>query len=209
MAGTSQSAAPSAASERLENTLGALAVAISDRLLGGLRRGYELAPSDAAALVVLARIPQPIEAVRRQVGLSHSATVRLVDRLEAAGLAARVPGRDARTVNVRLTATGTREVRRLLEERERIMSDVLADLSTDERLVLATVVERLLEQLATDWRVAMHICRLCDIPGCEADGPCPVAVGAETRTPLAAETVQRGRRGWRQKGDDDQPVART
>jgi DNA-binding MarR family transcriptional regulator len=180
----------------LENTLGALAVAISDRLLAELRHGYDLAPSDAAGLVVLARIPQPIEAVRRQVGLSHSATVRLVDRLEAAGLAARVPGRDGRTVNVRLTATGTQEARRLLEERQRIMSDVLAHLSVDERLTLAAVVERLLEQLAVDWRVAMHICRLCDLPGCESDWPCPVAVGAEERTKIPDEAlhIRRSRR---------------
>src|SRR5690242_8592014 len=80
------------ASTRLPNTLGALAVAISDRLLAGLRDRSELGPSDAAALVILSRVPQRIEDVSRQLGVSHSATVRLVDRLEAAGLAARAPG---------------------------------------------------------------------------------------------------------------------
>jgi DNA-binding MarR family transcriptional regulator len=182
------------ASDRLENTLAALVVAINDKLLEGLANSSDLGPSDTAALVVLSRVPQRIEAVSRQLGLSHSATVRLVDRLDAAGLARRRPGRDARSVSVALTARGVRSARRLLAEREHILSVALADLTVTERAALAGVVERLLVRLARDWTTAMQICRLCDIPGCEADGACPVALGAEERTHVSAEEL-RQRRG--------------
>jgi DNA-binding MarR family transcriptional regulator len=166
-------------SQRLPNTFAALSVAINDRLIGGLVDRFDLTPSDASALIILARVPQRIEDVSRQLGLTHSATVRVIDRLESGGLATRAPGRDKRSLSVRLTGAGKRLARSILLERERIVANILAELSASERKLLAGIVERLLEQLAVDWPTTMQICRLCNLPHCESDAPCPAAVGLE------------------------------
>ena len=95
-----------------------------------------LGPSDAAALVVLARPKRSvanlrIEALRHDLGLSHSAAVRLVDRLQAAGLASRESGSDGRSIAVRLTAAGRREAEGVLAERRGVVEEVLAPLAAD------------------------------------------------------------------------------
>ena len=192
MARSTRSGALIDGSGRLANTFAALAVTINDRLLVGLAERYELGPSDTAALVVLGRVPQRIEDVRQQLGLSHSAAVRLVDRLEASGLAVRGRGGDARSVRVRLTAAGRRRAHDVLTERERIVADMLAGLSPSERRSLAEVVERLLEQLATDWQTTMLTCRLCNIPLCEAHAPCPAALGAQENDPRPIASAPSG-----------------
>jgi DNA-binding MarR family transcriptional regulator len=165
--------------ERLANTFAALAVTISDRVQLRIFERFELGPSAAAALVILGRRPQYIESLSRQVALSHSATVRLVDRLEDAGLARRGPGSDARRVGLRLTAAGRRRADAILAERAQVVSELLESLGAADRRALAEVVELLLEELAEDWTEGMHMCRLCDIPFCEQKAPCPVALGAE------------------------------
>jgi MarR family transcriptional regulator, negative regulator of the multidrug operon emrRAB len=182
-------------SDRLENTLAALAFAINDGVIARLADRYGLGSSDAAALVVLSRIPQRIDDVSQQLRISHSAAVRLVDRLVASGFATRAPGRDARSVSVRLTPAGKRRARAVLAQRQRVVGGMLAGLSTSERSVLARTVERLLENLAVDWRTTMEICRLCDLPACEEHAPCPAAQGAErtraeARGPLPRRKVQ-------------------
>jgi MarR family transcriptional regulator, negative regulator of the multidrug operon emrRAB len=194
MSASTQSRTTGVAGGRLANTFGALALAITDDVMGQLSRRYFLGPSDAAALVVLSRAPQRIEDVSQQLRLSHSATVRLVDRLEAGGLAARSPGRDARSVNVRLTPAGKRRARAVLAERDRLVDDILTDLSSAERELLAGVFERLLEQLGVDWETTMQVCRLCDIPACEAKAPCPIALGAERNSGKTAAEASLSRR---------------
>ena len=67
-----------------------------------------LGPSAPAALSALDGYlgGEPIDALRETLGLTHSGAVRLVDRLEAAGLAERRPGPDGRSVAVALTPVG-------------------------------------------------------------------------------------------------------
>jgi MarR family transcriptional regulator, negative regulator of the multidrug operon emrRAB len=164
--------------ERLSNTFGALVTEVAARLHDGLVERSGLGLSDVAAVVLLSRAPRRIEDLSRILHLSHSAAVRLVDRLEDATLADRTPGEDRRSVTVRLTPSGRRRVDSLLAVREQVMSAVLSPLRSTERSELATVVERLLEELSEDWDAARHICRLCDIGTCEAHATCPTGVGA-------------------------------
>src|SRR5918999_5994664 len=69
------------------NLLGAVSLAVSDRVRAACERGASQGGSAPAALVSLAGYldGSPIDAVRGPLGLTHSATVRLVDRLVAAG----------------------------------------------------------------------------------------------------------------------------
>jgi len=182
-----------AASERLENTFAALVVAISDDIVRELSHRWQLGPSDAAALVVLSRVPQRIEGVSRQLGISHSATVRLVDRLVDSGFAVRGQGRDRRSVSVRLTPAGKRRARGVLAERERVVQESLGALSEPDRALLARVVDALLEAKGIDWRTTMQICRFCDIPACEHRAPCPATIRPQRDSPLP-QTALRGRR---------------
>ena len=78
------------------NLLGALGLAVADRLAGD---------STAEALVALngRRAGSTIEALSRVTGLTHSGTVRLIDRLAGGGLVERRRGADQRSVAVYLT----------------------------------------------------------------------------------------------------------
>ncbi|MGH2804762.1 MAG: hypothetical protein ACRDL4_17210, partial [Thermoleophilaceae bacterium] len=95
-------------SARHANLLGAVALAVGDRLRAAAESGSGEGGSAPAALVSLAGYLDggPIDSLRDPLGLTHSATVRVVDRLVAGGLARRRPGSDRRTVSVALTAAG-------------------------------------------------------------------------------------------------------
>ena len=76
-----------------DNVVGALAFALADRIGDATRppRGCRGVP--AAALVALHEWAsgKPLQALAHGLRLSHSRTVRVIDRLEAEGLAARRP----------------------------------------------------------------------------------------------------------------------
>jgi DNA-binding MarR family transcriptional regulator len=155
------------------NVMGALAVAIADRLRG---------ESDAAALItLLERGGLSIEWLRRIVGLSHSAAVRLVDRLAGDGLVHRHPGADRRSVSIRLTAHGRRAAQRLRREREEALVNLLAALAPEERRALLALAEKVLAGAVSGRWEARLICRLCDHGACAAAGGCPVDRAATER----------------------------
>src|SRR5258708_12992442 len=80
--------------------LGALALALADRIATRAEAASSLHDSAASALVVIANHPgEHIDAIRRTLGLTHSRAVRLIDGLEAAGLVERPrTDRDARPI---------------------------------------------------------------------------------------------------------------
>jgi MarR family transcriptional regulator, negative regulator of the multidrug operon emrRAB len=163
------------------NVTGALAVAIADRLSGD---------SDAAALItLLERGGLTIEWLRRIVGLSHSATVRLVDRLCDQGLVRRWAGADRRSVSIRLTPNGRRAAERLRQGREDALVNLLAPLEREERAALRALADKVLAGAvagaargaeAGRWEARL-ICRLCDHGACAAAGGCPVDRAATER----------------------------
>jgi MarR family transcriptional regulator, negative regulator of the multidrug operon emrRAB len=155
------------------NVTGALAVAITDRLRG---------ESDAAALItLLERGGLSIEWLRRIVGLSHSATVRLVDRLTAQELVARRAGADRRSVSIALTARGRRTAARLRREREASLVSLLDPLDEQERRTLLALADKVLGAAVSGRWEARLICRLCDHGACAAAGGCPVDRAATAR----------------------------
>jgi MarR family transcriptional regulator, negative regulator of the multidrug operon emrRAB len=148
------------------NVTGALALAVADRLRGD---------SDAAALItLLERGGLTIEWLRRIVGLSHSAAVRLVDRLAGDGLVLRRAGPDGRSVSIRLTPRGRRAAERLRREREDALVSLLAPLEHEERVALLALTEKVLARAVSGRWEARLICRLCDHGACAAAGYCPV-----------------------------------
>jgi MarR family transcriptional repressor of emrRAB len=158
------------------NLLGALGLALADRLAAAA----ELAggASAAAALVSLhqARSGASIDGLARVVGLSHSGTVRLVDRLVRDGLVERRRGADQRSAALFLTPAGRRLAGRVLTRRDAEMHSLLVLLTDGEQQAIARVAARILRQLGHAPGAESQLCRLCDLDACgRSRGACPVA----------------------------------
>jgi DNA-binding MarR family transcriptional regulator len=160
--------------DRTANLLGALALALADRMTAGFADADAAGPSRAAALLTLASFPGPsIEGLRCTLGLTHSATVRLVDGLAADGHVERKPAADRRAVSLRLTAAGKRAAAGLAAARRHPLASALGTLRPAERRALEPLVERLLAALTDGRERADRICRLCEIACCPQER-CPV-----------------------------------
>jgi MarR family transcriptional regulator, negative regulator of the multidrug operon emrRAB len=158
-------------SSRSANLLGALGIVIADALAeaGG--------DSEAAALVALGgpSAGASIDALSAVVGLSHSGTVRLVDRLEADGLVERRRGADQRSAALLLTPSGRRAARQTLRRRDAEMEFVLSLLTDDQQRAVIEAAERVLGELGARPDAEQRICRLCDVDACgRSRGECPV-----------------------------------
>jgi MarR family transcriptional repressor of emrRAB len=160
---------------RLENLVGALGLALSDTIANSFEGACELSDSAPAALILIRFNPDTrIEALARYLELSHSGTVRLVDRLVREGWVARESCEDLRAVVLVLTKAGEKMVDKLMEGRSHGISHAMAGFSAAERKILEKLVSRMLVNLIPDKAAADHTCRLCDSDVCEKDG-CPLA----------------------------------
>jgi MarR family transcriptional repressor of emrRAB len=171
------------------NLLGAVSLAVTDRIRVAAERGAEHGGSAPAALISLAGYldGSPIDAVRSPLALTHSATVRLVDRLVAAGLAQRREGPDRRSVAVELTPAGHTAAAEAVKARAGALEEALAGLDPDERAELARLHAKVLGTLTEGRASAGHICRLCDSHACgHEEGRCPVTQAADAAEERAA-----------------------
>lgn len=159
------------------NVVGAVALALADRVQAAVTQAGGLGTSGAAALTALngPAAGASIDVLRRIVGLTHSGAVRLVDRLAAADLVERRVGADQRSVALWLTPSGRRAARRVLAQREAAVESALAPLTAPERAALVRAAEKVLAGLAPEPWAEKRICRLCDTEACgRPRGQCPV-----------------------------------
>jgi DNA-binding MarR family transcriptional regulator len=153
------------------NVLAAWAVVVHDRLADGMRE-LGLESRELAALTLVAEHAGcSLDWLRERVGLTQSGTVRLVDRLAARGLLRREAPL-GRAVPLRLTAAGTRVLRRWAAARDAITGDLLEGLSERDRRLLVTALARTLEGRPRVRAQADATCRTCTCPACGTD--CPV-----------------------------------
>ncbi|MEJ1159629.1 MarR family transcriptional regulator [Prosthecomicrobium sp. N25] len=163
------------------NRLAALATALDDTMFAA---ADGLSESAVAALMVVRRSePIAIQDIARAVGLTHSATVRLVDRLEKDWLVRRL-SRRGREVAVETTARGKRRARDLQERRLARAESLLADLPEPDRSALDGLLDHLLGAAAVSPAEPGRICRFCDQGACRGHADCPVAA-AEAGTPAS------------------------
>jgi DNA-binding MarR family transcriptional regulator len=166
------------------NLLGALALAVSDRTAEAAGGAAGQSPSAAAALSALYHFldDPPVDRLRQVLGLTASGTVRLIDRLQESGFVTRGPGRDGRSVSVRLTPAGRRAAKRVSAARGAVLADALAALDPSERDALDRLLSRVLVGLIRGPGATRWMCRLCDTAACGRDaGLCPVANAARER----------------------------
>jgi DNA-binding MarR family transcriptional regulator len=166
------------------NLLGALALALSDRLEGAVTEAAGLAESDAIALSALHQfLDSPrVDLLAQVLGLSSSGTVRLVDRLETAGFARRTTGADGRVSSVELTAAGRRRAVAVTGARRALMEEALGALTPAERRRFGELAGRILAGLIRPPGATRWTCRLCNLVDCGRPlGRCPVYEAAKAR----------------------------
>ena len=173
----------------LVNVLGALALALADAIREATEAAAGMTGAAPAALVALHQFlgGRTTEDLAQATGLTHSGAVRLVDRLAAAGLVERRPGRDGRSLSIVLTAAGRAVSNAVTGARADAVEATLAGLGGDERRTLVPLVDALVTTV-TDQRLrrrqqgdepAGWLCRLCDADACGRPvGECPAANAA-------------------------------
>lgn len=163
---------------RLANLLGAAALAISGAVEDSMRESARRGQVANAALVILLQWPpRSIGNLSKVLRRSHSATVRLVEELEAEGLVSKQPGADRRSIVVNLTNTGRREATGVLATRGSVLGDIVAELTPADQLGLSRVLEKMLVALTADRETCDHICRFCQLAACPQDR-CPAELTA-------------------------------
>lgn len=155
----------------LANRLGALSTALSDMI--SQSGPDELPPSgpDMAALNTVALWPGTrIDELATIIGLSHSGTVRLVDRLAGKGLIERRPHPiDQRATALHPTERGVAVADGFQQHRLARLTDLVQTLPPRQQDRLADTIEDLLRLLACDVTAANRICRYCDERICSPD----------------------------------------
>ena len=169
------------------NALGALSLVVADRMNAAVEAIAALGPSAPAALAALHEFLDggSVTQLSSVLGLTHSGTVRLVDRLGVEGLVERVGARDGRAVSVVLTRSGRRMALRIRQAREKTLTSALSALTSDEVNNLAAALDTMLTTVtlprAGERSAHSHdrpqpwLCRLCDFAACgRSEGNCPV-----------------------------------
>jgi MarR family transcriptional repressor of emrRAB len=172
------------------NLLGALSLAVTGEMLTRGTVTDRLGPSGAPALLALSSWLDggSIEQLRAILDLTHSGTVRLVDRLAAEGLVERRAGPDARTIALGVTPAGAALAAEMRAERAGAIEAVLAPLDPGERADFERLLAAVLEGVASSSGAPPgRICRMCDAVACgHYEGRCPVTEGAHGARPRPA-----------------------
>jgi DNA-binding MarR family transcriptional regulator len=172
------------------NVLGAFGLALADRLAAAAEPAGAATAAEAVVALSGTAGGGSIDALAGIVGLSHSGTVRLVDRLARDGLVERRRAADQRSAALVLTPAGRRLARRVQTRRDAEMHSVMALLTTGEQEALMRVAKVALRELGAAAESDRRLCRLCDLEACaRGRGRCPVMVG-QTRGPRRRRTVR-------------------
>jgi len=159
--------------DRRENLLGALVLTVGDRIREETEGVLGHSGGAAAALAAIAQQPGgTVEDLRRAIGRSHPAAVRIVDRLVELGLVVRRPSGRGPAVALTATAEGRERARRVLAARRRVIGETMPDLAPEEAATLTAILERALQK-AAELPHGVTVCRLCDKGRCRRDD-CPV-----------------------------------
>jgi MarR family transcriptional repressor of emrRAB len=173
--------------DRLVNLLGAMALGLTDAAVGDVASNAAVDSTSAAALIAMLDLARAssVQSLSQLIGISHSGTVRLVNRLADAGLVERRPGPDGRTITLALTRRGHTAARRIRDARHAALADMLSGLTDRQREQLTEICDVIVGNI-TSARLAARfagrdpsggaLCRMCDPIACgRPDGRCPAA----------------------------------
>jgi DNA-binding MarR family transcriptional regulator len=162
-------------SARTANLLAATARLIDDAVQASLLRELPFGASAPAALVSIAHQPDlSIEDLRQILAITHSGTVRLVDRLEGDGLITRIKT-GQRAVKLRLTPRGRRTLRKIENARLAAVATIAASLPGAAQAQLEELLSQMLAAQTHSLDDLHRLCRLCSFDACQANHrTCPV-----------------------------------
>src|SRR5829696_5159107 len=176
---------PEAHIARTANRLGAMSLTLSDGIREATEQATGMGGGVPAALVSLHEWAdgRSVDVLAAAMRVSHSRAVRVVDRLEAAGLARRESDpSDRRRALVWLEPAGRELAERALDARSRVLLSAIADLDAADVRDLERLLGALLDATTVDVRAASETCRLCDAHVCgHYEGVCPVTLAADRR----------------------------
>jgi DNA-binding MarR family transcriptional regulator len=175
---TGRPSSPEPDPARAANVLGALVLALADRMAVAVEESSAHSESGAAALSALQHFLRnpSIDLLRQVLGLTHSGAVRLVDRLEHDGLVRREAGPDGRITVVRLTDRGRRAATRVTTARAELLGAAMDVLPPADQEQLTDLAGRVLVGMRRGAGATRWTCRLCDTGACgRLEGRCPVA----------------------------------
>jgi MarR family transcriptional repressor of emrRAB len=157
------------------NVIGAFALAVADDFKSAMQDLADGNDSACSALIVIGQESGlSVDRLSKVLRLSQPGTVRLVDRLAEAKLVERKTGSDRRSVALRLTDAGKRQVKSLLIGRQHALSQALRGLDDWERSTLSAIASKVLRGLEHSAVECDRRCRLCDDAACP-DETCPMA----------------------------------
>ncbi|MEE8586568.1 MAG: hypothetical protein V3T83_17135 [Acidobacteriota bacterium] len=158
--------------ERTANLLGAFALLAHGQVEKALQDHLGKGRSAAAAILTIGTRPRgSIEALSRTLGLTHSATVRLVEGLARERMVIKLPGPDRRSSALILSTKGEIRFAGLLQRRRGVLEQFLKKLPPQAYQAVGQALGQMLKQSAGSRQEAQHICRLCEHRLCK---PCPV-----------------------------------
>jgi len=156
----------------IANLLGVVGLAVADLIEENAREICMHAGETPAALIVIGYDLGPsTDKLRRILGLSHSGTVRLVDRLVADGLVERREGRDKREVALYVSEQGRAMREELLKGRLASIRPLLAPLTSSEKENFSALLHKILSSMETTDIERRTLCRMCDNRVCKN---CPI-----------------------------------
>ena len=158
--------------DQAANLLGVVGLDVAQRIEASAREVLQHSGETPAALVVIGYGLGPTnDQLRKILRLSHSGTVRLVDRLVADGLVKRRAGEDKREISLHATKRGKVLRERILQERLNAIRPLLEPLSKAEQEQLASLLGKVLASQDTTNIERQSLCRLCDDRVC---ANCPI-----------------------------------
>lgn len=155
------------------NLLGAVAGLVNNRLEEELKIHPNANSTASAALNVIDMFEVcSITQLARGLCLSHSAVVRLAEKMELSGWVRRQAGDDKRTVNLELTDSGKAHLRNVLDTRLTTLKPIVSRLSTTQQRQLEKILSVMIEDSVNSEMDAVSVCRLCDGQVCP-EHDCP------------------------------------
>lgn len=156
------------------NLIGAFALNLGDAMERSMSLLANRPRSEVVALVAVRQCDSfTVGWLASTLALTHSAAVRVVDRLEADRLIRRTRSSDARCVALELTRAGEVLADRLIACREETISAAVAPLNEEQLTVFAGLIEHSFFKEPLKEEDAYRVCRLCHLQACAR---CPAKI---------------------------------
>lgn len=152
---------------RMLNIIGAFCFSVSDRVSAATNEALGMNASYPSALVQIGLFSNQLSSLESALSMGQSAATRLVQKLEEMGFVyKRRSLTDSRASTLHLTDRGMEEMQSILQERYKVLEQIIFPLNNEEQAVFLELVSKILEGTVKDRQTSDSACRLCDLNSC-------------------------------------------